>query len=295
MELAAAKTSGNEQENEGVDTDSKERLRNYKVAAAVAEKYIPEGISVKNGNLRWGVLDSNVGYLQMNQMMGMADYGLSDTLSYRDYWMAYFEKSEESENDNIDELKGISNSLDSIMKTLKATDALIIDVRFNGGGKDEVGMAVLERLNNEEKTVFTKKGKHGDGFTPVNEVVQTASENPYDKPVYLLISTESASATEIMALSSLSLPNITRIGSRTEGVFSDILDKTLPNGWEFGLSSEVYLDLQGNNYEGKGISPDVEIGYPRNTQDFLRGVINDLENEGDKAVEKAIKLARVKK
>jgi len=40
------------------------------------------------------------------------------------------------------------------------------------------------------------------------------------------------------------------------------------NGWEFGPSSEVYLDLDGNNYEGKGISPDVEIDYSRDTRIF---------------------------
>ncbi len=267
-----------------------EKLRKYKVSEQVAEKYIPEGKSIKNGNLRWGIVKNNIGYFQINQMMGMADYGISDTLSYRDNWVAYFEKLETVENDNEDELQGISKSLDSIMKDLQNTEALIIDVRFNGGGKDEVGMAVLERLNNKERIVFTKKGKMGNGYTPVNKVTQTAWPNAYSKPVYLLIGPESASATEIMALSSLSLPNIKRIGSNTEGVFSDVLDKSLPNGWEFGLSSEVYLDLKGNNYEGIGIAPDVEIGYERDTQKFLRKVVTDLTEEGDKCIQKALEL-----
>lgn len=294
-ELYDAKHSA---ENENSEKDSetpKERLRNYKVAKAVAEQYIPEGTSIKNGNLRWGILKDNIGYLQVNQMMGMADYAINDTLSYRDHWMAYFEKAEESDDDNSDEISGISTSMDVIMKDLSITDALVIDVRFNGGGKDEVGMMVLERLNDIEKIVFTKKGRFGDGFTPVNMVTQSASENPYRKPVYLLISSESASATEIMALSSLSMPNIIKIGSRTEGVFSDVLDKTLPNGWEFGLSNEVYLDLNGINYEGKGIPPDVEIDYSRDAQEFLQKVVNDLKKDGDAAIEKALELFEVKK
>ncbi|MFS4492429.1 S41 family peptidase [Maribacter sp. 2308TA10-17] len=289
MKLYEAKQAAQNEEDASGEK-SKKRLRNYEVAAEVAKKYIPEGIYIKNGNLRWGKLESNIAYLQMNQMMGMADYGISDTLSYRDHWMAYFEKLETAENDNEDELDGINASLDSIMEDIEGTDALIVDVRFNGGGQDEVGMAVLERLNKEDRTVFIKKGKMGDGFTPVNKVVQKGSKNPYSKPVYLLIGPESASATEIMALSSLSLPNITRIGSKTEGVFSDILDRVLPNGWEFGLSSEVYLDLNGNNYEGVGISPDIEIGYERDTQKFLKKVVDDLNSEGDAAIEKALEL-----
>jgi len=270
--------------------DQNQVLRNYGVAQQVAAKYIPQGKMAKAGNLRWGTLNNNIGYFQLNQMMGMADYGISDTLSYREYWTIYFDKLETVENDNEDEMKGISKALDIIMKDLNKTNALIIDLRFNGGGKDEVGMAVLERLNDKEKVVFTKKGKMGDGFTPVNKVKQSGSENSYSKPVYLLIGPESASATEIMALSSLSLPNITRIGSNTEGVFSDVLDRTLPNGWEFGLSSEVYLDLKGTNYEGIGIAPDIEIGYERDTQKFLQKVVNDLEKTGDQSILKAQEL-----
>lgn len=270
-------------------------LRKYNVAEQVAEKYIPKGKSVKSGNLRWGVVENNIGYLQINQMMGMADYGISDSLSYNDYWKAYFEKLETVENDNEDEMKGISKALDNIMADLQNTDALIIDLRFNGGGKDEVGMAVLERLNDKDRVVFTKKGKMGDGFTPINTVKQTASASSYMKPVFLLIASESASATEIMALSSLSLPNIKRIGSNTEGVFSDVLDRSLPNGWEFGLSSEVYLDLDGTNYEGIGIAPDFEIGYERDTQKFLQKVVQDLESEGDQCIEKAQELIDISK
>jgi C-terminal processing protease CtpA/Prc len=87
------------------------------------------------------------------------------------------------------------------------------------------------------------------------------------------------------------MENSTRIGSRTEGVFSDILDKTLPNEWEFGLSSEVYQTLKGINYEGLGIPPDVDMGYPRDTQLFLKKVLLALPT-GDRAIMKALELAK---
>lgn len=281
----------NQAEEETTETPKK-RLRNYQVAKEVALKYIPQGTFIKNGHLRWGSLEGNIGYLQVNQMMFVADVELSDTLSYRDYIMGYFELIENEGIDTPEEVAGLNNSLDIIMKDLGNSNALIIDLRFNGGGKDEVGMAILDRLNDTEREAFTKKGKLGNGFTPTNHVKQGATENAFTKPVYLLIATESASATEIMTLSSLSMPHVTRVGSRTEGVFSDILDRVLPNGWEFGLSSEVYLDNNGNNYEGVGIPPDVEIGYARDTQKFLHKVMDDLNSTGDAAVEKALELIR---
>lgn len=270
----------------------KKRLRGYQVAKEVALQYIPQGTYIKNGHLRWGSLEGNIGYLQVNQMLGVADVPLSDNLSYRDFMMGYFDLIEEEGIDTPEEVAGLNNSLDIIMKDLENSNALIIDLRFNGGGKDEVGMAILDRLNDTERDAFTKKGKLGNDFTPINYVKQGATKDAYTKPVYLLIAVESASATEIMTLSSLSIPHITRIGSRTEGLFSDILDRVLPNGWEFGLSSEVYLDNNGTNYEGVGIPPDVEVGYPRETQEFLHKVMEDLSDSGDAAIEKALILAR---
>jgi C-terminal processing protease CtpA/Prc len=103
-----------------------------------------------------------------------------------------------------------------------------------------------------------------------------------------LTSKESASATEIMILASLSLENVTRLGGTSEGVFSDIFDRLLPNGWEFGLSNEVYLDTKGNNYEGKGISPDVDLNYSIEKQEFLSTIMNNLSSNGDATIEKLI-------
>ncbi|MEM7186394.1 MAG: hypothetical protein AAF466_07025 [Bacteroidota bacterium] len=52
----------------------------------------------------------------------------------------------------------------------------------------------------------------------------------------------------------------------------------------------VYESLDGTNYEGPGIPADVDINSPRETQDFLRSVMDALGNTGDPAIEKAIKL-----
>jgi C-terminal processing protease CtpA/Prc len=136
--------------------------------------------------------------------------------------------------------------------------------------------------------VFTKKAKLGDGYTKPIKVELLATDNAFKKPVYLLTSKESASATEIMILASLSLENVTRLGGTSEGVFSDIFDRLLPNGWEFGLSNEVYLDTKGNNYEGKGISPDVDLNHSTEKQEFLSTIMNNLSSNGDATIEKLI-------
>jgi len=95
-------------------------------------------------------------------------------------------------------------------------------------------------------------------------------------------------------LASLSLPNFPRIGSTTEGIFSSTLDKTLPNGWEYELSNEVYQDLQGNTYENIGISPGFPLNYSKDKDQFFEQLSTELSPKADSAIELALKLEKEK-
>ena len=73
-----------------------------------------------------------------------------------------------------------------------------------------------------------------------------------------LIGIDSVSAAETftMALMGRS-PRVTRIGEHTQGVFSDVLVRQLPNGWRFGLPNERFLTEDGVAFDGPGIPPHV--------------------------------------
>jgi hypothetical protein len=47
-------------------------------------------------------------------------------------------------------------------------------------------------------------------------------------------------------------PVVSRIGENTQGVFSDVLTRHLPNGWSFGLPNEIYLTEDGKAFDGLG-------------------------------------------
>lgn len=57
----------------------------------------------------------------------------------------------------------------------------------------------------------------------------------------------------------MDFPNVKIIGEHTAGMFSSMMGKKMPNGWEFSLSHEAHLAKDGNNYEGVGIPVDIEI------------------------------------
>jgi C-terminal processing protease CtpA/Prc len=54
-------------------------------------------------------------------------------------------------------------------------------------------------------------------------------------------------------------PRVTRIGENTQGVFSDVLARRLPNGWTFGLPNELYRTADGTAFDGLGIPPDITV------------------------------------
>jgi carboxyl-terminal processing protease len=117
-----------------------------------------------------------------------------------------------------------------------------------------------------------------------------SAKNPYTKPVYLLTSQQSASATDMMSLSSMEITQLKRIGSHTNGAISDALQKTLPNGWHFSLSNEIYTDNNDKFYENIGIPVDFELNYPEERQTFFRSVAEDLEKDKQSVLNAISKL-----
>ena len=76
-------------------------------------------------------------------------------------------------------------------------------------------------------------------------------------------------------------PHVTRIGENTQGVFSDVLGRKLPNGWTFWLPNEVFLTPEGKAFDGPGIPPDIPVPV------FAPG---DLAAGKDPAMAKAIEV-----
>lgn len=76
-------------------------------------------------------------------------------------------------------------------------------------------------------------------------------------------------------------PHVVRVGSNTQGVFSDVLGRKLPNGWTFGLPNEIYFTKDGKAFDGTGVPPDIEAPiFP----------MEDLTDGRDSALDKALEL-----
>lgn len=247
---------------------------------AILQRYVRAPHAYNAGAVRWGLTDAGVGYVQVNHMLMLADYGIDQSLGMREFFEAYFETASDRAYQTRDEVLGARRLVARIVRDLADAPAVILDLRFNGGGKDGAALEFLRPFVQAPVLAFGKKAREGNGFGPASPVLLQPGDTRHPGRLFVLTSTRTASAAEVLVLASRQVPGSLRIGAPTEGIFSDTLDKTLPNGWQYTLSNEVYESPRGEVFEGVGIPPDIRMGYPRDAAELYRRLRDDAAPSG---------------
>jgi hypothetical protein len=162
------------------------------------------------------------------------------------------------------------------MQVLAHTDALVVDLRRNGGGDGEMAALLMSYL-------FGGGGKPVSGFysRPKNETTQRWTQ-PYvpglryseAKPVYIVISRRTFSAAESFAYDLKALKRATVVGEPSGGGAHPFEYRKLTAHFVLWLVTGRSVNpITGGNWQGVGVQPDVAVA-------------------ADHAVEKAITLAR---
>ncbi|MCF6349065.1 MAG: S41 family peptidase [Flavobacteriaceae bacterium] len=259
----------------------------------IIKNYVKDIKTYNFGVLNYGLINKDVALVQINGMEQFANYNIPSTISEGKAEKRYEKNAQKSENYTKDEANGASYIMDKVISEIKNTKICIIDIRFNGGGFDEVQLEMLKRFATKETLVINKKARNNNGFTQKQSFFVKPTKNAYKGRVYVLTSYQTASAAEDFALGTMSaIPNAIRIGSNTTGIFSDILDKKLPNGWQYGLSNEIYQSPEGKSYEVIGIEPHYKIDYPKKGYWFYKQLYDDKTGK-DEAIEKVFELEKM--
>lgn len=123
--------------------------------------------------------------------------------------------------------------LDRVLSQVFATPltGLILDVRYNLGGYDELGLRVASHLTARPYTAYAKQTWTGTAFTRPQPITVRPAKRRFTGPVAVLTSDLTVSAGETFTQALLDrTPRPTRIGTATQGVFSDTMDRPLPGG-----------------------------------------------------------------
>jgi len=230
---------GSDRAMEGADGKSRER-RMQALFAVTERAYLKGGLrKFCNGQIAYGHAGgATTGYLRIQSFYGYAHGGFAEGMA------------------------ALESALDTIFSD-SSLKALVIDVRINFGGDDPYGLAIAERLATAEYLAYTKEARANPGqnerWTPGDpSVVRPSSRPSFRGPVVELMGPLTISAGETFTQALMGrAPHVTRIGENTQGVFSDVLERRLPNGWRFGLPNEVYRTPEGMTFDGPGIPPDV--------------------------------------
>ena len=204
-------------------------------------------------------------------------------------WMLLYCRSREFGYIRILELEGVKKrrltaALDQIAHDFNALKGVIIDIRDNPGGEDDIAITIINRFCDRRRVAFRRKTKIGPGknaFTPLKtRYLEPQGDVRFGGPIVLLTCDSVFSGGEAFALAIKQLPHVTILGDHTNGIFSYQLEKKLPNGWKYWLSYQVYFSAAMVCYEGKGVPVDIELFNKK----------SDLENGIDPLITRAIKI-----
>lgn len=165
--------------------------------------------------------------------------------------------------------------------TSQGMEAMIIDIRYNPGGILSSVVKILDDILPQGTVVYTedKYGKRNDEVSD--------EEHQMQLPIAVLINENSASASEILAGALRDYGYGTLIGTRTYGKGVVQQTFTLDDGSAVKLTIEEYFTPEGENINGKGIAPDIELEY-----EFLGQEEDEYDYSLDNQIQKAVEVLK---
>lgn len=165
-----------------------------------------------------------------------------------------------------------NGNLDEILMDLATCNALIVDVRDNGGGMITSAETLASRFTDEEILVGYMQHKTGPGHNdfsePEEQKLKPSSGLRWHKPVAVLTNRAVFSAANEFVKYMKCCPGVTVIGDKTGGGAGMPFSSELPNGWSVRFSACPMYDRNMNCTEF-GIEPDHNVQLT--DSDFAKG------------------------
>lgn len=154
----------------------------------------------------------------------------------------------------------------------QGAQALIFDVRFNGGGYKVQMVKILDYLL-PEGPLFRSVDYSGQ------ESVDKSDAQCLDIPMAVLVNSGSYSAAEFFAAALSEYDAAVVIGEQTSGKGYFQLTYNLLDGSAVGLSVGKYFTPDGVSLEGVGITPDIPVEVDTETAALIYGDLLEPEND----------------
>ena len=157
--------------------------------------------------------------------------------------------------------KGGADTVAAVFNFLANTDALIIDLRRNGGGRPEMVALISSYLFGPEpvhlNSLYWREGNRTQDFYTQKDV---AGKRYGNKDVYVLTSNYTFSAAEEFTYNLKNLKRVTIIGETTGGGAHPGGGARLHDHFSmFVPSGRAINPITKTNWEGTGVEPDIKV------------------------------------
>ena len=183
----------------------------------------------------------------------------------------------------------VLTNFDSVFNYIDKNDALIIDLRDNGGGNGRIGWAILAYFTDKPFKIFKWKTRM---YRPIwrawgrkeevyeeQPALEAADETTYySKPVVLLTRPRTGSMAENFCMGFRIMNRGKIIGGQTAGSSGTPLVISLPGGGSAKVVTTRGMYPDGEEFIGIGIKPDI----------LVTPTIEDFRNGYDRILETAI-------
>lgn len=147
------------------------------------------------------------------------------------------------------------------MAFLQDTDALVIDLRKNGGGDPEAVRFLCSYFFGEEPVLLNRLVNREMGTSNEFWTLKELPGKRYvDKPVFVLVGNRTFSAAEEFAYNLQSRGRATIVGKTTGGGAHPISMRKLAPGYSVSIPvARAENPVTKTNWEGTGVKPEIEV------------------------------------
>jgi C-terminal processing protease CtpA/Prc len=160
---------------------------------------------------------------------------------------------------------GWGHEIEDALAALDGVRAIVVDIRDNGGGDEQIGRDVAVRFYDRPHvyrvTQFRDGPGHADFAKRVSTSLSPGGARRFTGPVALLTNRFDGSSAEDFTLMMRVLPQVVVVGDTTLGLGSNPRAVTLSNGWTMRVPQSMQSTPDGFVYQWRGLPPTIAVPW----------------------------------